>query len=272
MKTPTTTKTMFSRTRPALALTLTAFGISLHTAAANAQVQFTTPATSGYGTPGGITLLPGSNASTTGTLVDNIVTSNFRGDLVGSLVLPTVPGTYRATAGASSILPFSIGPLPVRIGEGSLHANFKVVASGGNGVPGGDDPIITVRLLTRLYQQIGDSPVLGFDPWLSSIEFTDTVVQDGSGFTIFDRSYGPGLANYVFTPGNFYIYQQIVVDASYTTTGRMQPPRGFAVEFGGALSNYSGLEYSFEWQTVPAPGALALAGIGGLTVARRKRR
>jgi hypothetical protein len=246
-----------------------ALGLAL---AAQGQVQLTAPPTSSLGWNPPLIVLPGSNVSTTGAVSGNTITSTFTGDAIASFGTDTAPGTYSGTFNANSILPFSVGALPVRIGQASLEANFKLVASGGNGVADGNDPVINLRMVSRLYQQVGETTSLFFDPWLSSIEYRETFTHNGNGLQVIDGTFGPKTADFILTPGNYFLYQELYVTAAYTSVGSKQPIRGFAIEFGGELSGYSGLKYSVEWETVPTPGSAVLAGLAGVVGARRRRR
>ncbi len=174
----------------------------------------------------GMTVLAGTNTSASGTLGAGTFSSKFTGDIITSLITPAGPGRYGGGMTQYSIVPFTVGALPVRFGAASVHANFKMVASGGNAIPGGNDPVVTVTLLTRLYQQLGAvaSPI--GDPWLSAIEFTQTWTQNGNGLQVIDTTLGPATSNYIVTPGNFYLYQALVITTSITSNGGIQPPRG----------------------------------------------
>lgn len=240
--------------------------------AAQGQVQLAAPPTTTFGWDAPLILLPGSNVSTAGAVIGNTITSTFTGDAIASFGTDTAPGTYGGAFNANSILPFSVGALPVRIGQASLESNFKLLASGGNGVANGNDPVINLRMTSRLYQQVGETTNFFFDPWLSSIEYRQTFIQNGNGLQVIDETFGPKTADYILTPGNYFLYQELYVTASYTSVGGKQPIRGFAVEFGGELSGYSGLRYSVEWETVPTPGSAVLAGLAGVVGARRRRR
>jgi hypothetical protein len=164
-------------------------------------------------------------------------------------------------------------PLPVRIGSASLRANFKLVASGGNGIVGGNDPVVSLNVLSRLYQQTGATPAPATDAWLSAIEFGKACSQNGNGLQVIDKTFGPEVSNYILTPGDYYIYQVLNVNSSFTSNGGVQPLRGATVEYGGDLtsSTYSGFTYSFDWQTVPTSGCTALLGVAGLVAIRRRR-
>ena len=239
---------------------------------ANAQAQLDGPVSS-YGGYGGMNLLPGSNYSARGLAGGNTISASYTGDVVASLFGANSPGTYVGSYVQGTLVPFTVGALPVRVGDASMHANFKMVASGGNGIDGGNDPIVTVSLIGRLCQQVGATPNIAGDPWLSAIEFSRTYTQNGNGLQIIDETYGPAHSGYILTPGNYYLLQQIVVNTSYTRTGVVQPTRGMALEFGGDLTGgtYSGLTYSFNWQTVPTPGALVPFALGGFAMLRRRR-
>lgn len=222
----------------------------------------------------GMSALAGSNSAASGTVGANSFSGRFTGDVVTSLLGGNSPGaTYNGATSQVAVVPFTVGALPVRIGEASVHANFKMVASGGNGIAGGNDPIVNVTLFTRLYQLTGASISPSTDPWLSAIEFSKTWTQNGNGLQIIDSTLGPATSNYILTPGTYYLYEVLNITTSYTSTGVVQPTRGMTVEFGGDLtsSTYSGINYTFDWQTVPAPGSVALLGFGVLAATRRKR-
>lgn len=252
------------------------FGVAIVALAgsnAAAQVQLSTsPYSVGLGT-GGLTILAGSNASVVGSAAGNSLTSIYVGDIVTSLNGNQAPGVYNGFTAQGSIVPFTVGALPVRIGDASLHANFKLVATGGNGIGGGNDPVVSISIISRLCQQIANSPTPVSDPFLSAIEFSATYTQNGNGLQIIDETFGPATSGYIFTPGNYYLYQQLVINTSYQSNGGIQPSRGMTLEFGGDLTagTYSGLSYTFNWQTVPTPGVLAPLAMGGLAMLRRRR-
>lgn len=242
-------------------------------ASASGQVHPTGTANAFAGIASGMTLLQGCNQAASGAMNGNTFTASFTGDVVASLYSGTGAGTYSGSTGVGSLVGFSVGNLPVRIGSGSMDANFKLVASGGNGVDGGNDPNVTVWVLGRLYQQMGNAPNPSADAWLSAIEFSRTYTRNGNGLQIVDDHFGPSTSGYILTPGNYYLYQQIYITTTVTNTGLIQPTRGMAVEFGGQLSagTYAGFSYSFDWQTVPTPGSMAVLALSGLLARRRGR-
>ncbi|MEK6702727.1 MAG: hypothetical protein AABZ53_10720 [Planctomycetota bacterium] len=239
---------------------------------ARAQAQLS-GAESSYGGYNGLNVLPGSNTWAQGYASGNTISASYTGDMVTSLIGGNSPGTYYGQFVQGTLVPFTVGALPVRVGDASMHANFKMVASGGDGVEGGDDPIVTVSVISRLCQQVGAAASVNSDPWLSAIEFTQSYTQNGNGLRIIDDTLGPAHSGYILTPGNYYLLQQIVVSTSFTRTGLVQPTRGMTLELGGDLTagTYSGFTYSFDWQTVPAPGAMAPLATGGLAMLRRRR-
>lgn len=267
----TTSHGMMLAGTQALALTLVGV-IALAGDRASAQAQLGGPASS-YGGYSGMNLLPGSNINVQGLTSGNTISATYTGDVVTSLIGGNAPGTYSGSFVEGTIVPFTVGALPVRVGDASMHANFKMVASGGNGIEGGNDPIVTVNLVARLYQQVAASANILSDPWLSAIEFRQSYTQNGNGLQIIDDTYGPAHSGYILTPGNYYLLQEIYITTSFTRTGLVQPTRGMTLEFGGGLTagTYSGFTYSFDWQTVPTPGAVALFGVGGLATLRRRR-
>ncbi|CAN5755130.1 hypothetical protein BH11PLA1_BH11PLA1_08260 [soil metagenome] len=242
-------------------------------AGAAAQVQMPQPGIAfGAGTSG-VTLNPGTNSSVSGTRTATTFTSHFVGDIVGTINGGQAAGTYSGFTNQGSIVQFNVGALPVQIGTATMNANFKLVASGGNGVAGGNDPLVTLAVHARFYQQLGASPNPNADPFLSAIEFNQNFAQNGNGLQVINATNGPLTSNYILTPGSYYLLQEFELVASYTSNGSVQPQRGFALEFGGGLTGgtYNGFDYSFTWATVPGPGAGALLAVGGMSAARRRR-
>jgi hypothetical protein len=249
-------------------------GAALAPSVARADLQLTAPPIVFGTNTFGLNFFPGTNSQVSAGTAVNYVSSTFTGDITTSLQGSSSSGTYLGATTQGAIVPFSVSTLPVRIGDAALSANFKVVASGGNGVTGGNDPVVTVTIHTRICQVTSNVYQPASDPFVPSSEFIQTYIQNGNGLQIVDSTSGPVNVNYVLTPGNYYMYQELTITTSYTSTGAPQLTPGMTVEFGGTLTHgtYSGLTYAFAWQTVPAPSAVAALSLGALTATRRRRR
>ncbi|MGH7243323.1 MAG: hypothetical protein ACREJD_07890 [Phycisphaerales bacterium] len=246
---------------------------SIFAAAANAQVTASpAPYTVNYGT-GDVQLLGDTNSTGTATNTLGKFTGHFGGDLITQIGGGNVNGQfYSGTAHAIAITPFTIGALPVRINSSSMKFNLKLVASGGTGFPGQQDPAVALTVATEFHQQLGSSPDIFTDADIGVLGFRYGTFQDGNGLRVIDTDLGTVASSVILTPGTYYLYQFITIDASYYGKGFALPTRGATVEFGGDLSSaYRGIDYSFEWETVPAPGAASLVSAGLLLVSRRRR-
>lgn len=248
--------------------------VALAAASAQGQVHMSGP-TLVYGTNNaGLNFFPGSGTSVGATLGTSAFTSAFRGDVLASMTGGNAAGVvYNASTTQGAYTPFTVSFLPVELGETYLNAHFKLVASGGDAVAGGNDPLVVAKVTGRVYQQMGAGFNPLTDPMIPGSTFTKTYTQNGNGYQIISEAVGAGSINYVLTPGIYYILQTIDVQASYTGTGTAEPTRGLSVEWGGPTTGdgFTGLQYAFDWQTVPAPGSLGLMGLGGLVAARRRR-
>jgi hypothetical protein len=266
---------MFHRTTASLATTalLTLAATATTPSAAHAQLQQNgSPIAYGNNTFG-LAFFPGTNSQVSASAVGNTLSSTFTGDMSAAIIGSFNPGTYSGGTNQGAIVPFSVTVLPVLIGHTSLNANFKIVASGGDGLAGGNDPVMTVTLRTRIYQVQNNTYQPTTDPFIPTSEIIQTYIQNGNGLQIINSNSGPINTNYILTPGNYYMSQEITIAASYTSTGVPELTRGMTMEFGGTLTHgtYSGITYTLDWQTVPTPGAAAALGLGGLMTFRRRR-
>ncbi|MBX3380678.1 MAG: hypothetical protein KF805_11345 [Phycisphaeraceae bacterium] len=253
----------------------TAFALSFFIAlAAHAQVA---PGSAPYNVSfatGDVSLLAGNNGAATGTNSGNKFSAHFGGDLITQVGPGDVNGKlYSGNATSIAIIPFTIGNLPVRINTSNMKVNFKLVASGGTGFPGDQDPVVTVSVGCQFRQRVGTEVDIFNDPDLGLLDFSLGTALLGNGLNIINQDLGTYPTSLVLTPGNYYLFAYVNLDASYYGKGYAVPTRGGTVEFGGDLSGaYKGLDYSFEWETVPAPGAASLLGAGLMLLARRRRR
>lgn len=252
-----------------------AFVLSSFAALATAHAQVapsSTPYNVTFAT-GDVSFLPGNNGAATGTNTGNKFSAHFGGDLITKVGGGDVNGAlYSGTATSIAIIPFTIGNLPVRINTSTMKLNLKLVASGGTGFQGQQDPAVSLSVGCQFRQRAGTDVDIFTDPDIGILDFAFGTFQDGNGLNIFDKDLGTYPTSIILTPGEYYIYAYVKLDASYYGKGFALPTRGATVEFGGDLSSaYKGLDYSFEWETVPAPGAASLLSAGLLLIARRRR-
>lgn len=253
------------------ALLLAAAGAALAAPAASAQIHLGAPPAV-FGTSNtGLNFFPGSSSSATSLLGPNTLSSLFVGDVVTTLQGANAAGvTYTGRTQQFAVIQFNVGPLPVRLDESAIHANFKLLASGGTGAV--DDPLVSASLVGRVHQQVSNAINFSADPLVASSEISRNYIQHGNGLQVLDEDIGPANVNYILSPGFYYMLQLVTIDTSYTGTGVTPPLRGMTMEFGGPLSSgYTGIQYDFNWQTVPTPGSAALLGLAGLAASRRRR-
>ena len=231
------------------------------------------PATFGGGTTG-LAFLAGTNEAASSTITPTSYTGSFVGDLPTIFTNTNFNGVaYSGYTIQQGVVTFNVGSLPVKISDASLSANFKLAATGGDGIAGGADPYTSVTITSRIYQLISTTLHFDTDPVVPGTDLAMSAVQNGNGLNIVDTVVGPISPNYILSPGNYYMLLQVKVEGSYPAFGPAFPNRGVTLEFGGNLTSsaYSGLNYTFNWQTVPTPGAIGLAGLCGFAALSRRR-
>ncbi len=192
---------------------------------------------------------------------------NWAGRAVGS-GLTAAGDTYAVTNATSRITPFGYGPSTAFggavIGNNVIDGNSVTAGSliqANRDVAGGASSVWAVGAP----QPTGPTPgALGNDSFVSVFRFRITVgaVAGDNIVTTFSGSAGPvlGWSPFNVTPPDEELGEPGAVTFLGLTRGTSD---------GGPLAAYSAS--SFTLPRVPAPGSVALLGLGGLLAARRRR-
>jgi hypothetical protein len=239
------------RSLGAVAVTLTLAGTS------SAQVVVN------YSTSGAITV--GGGLFTTGPLVSG--TSLGPGVAAAGATwdwnwqLPR--GNFTGYVLHNTYLNFTVGTLPVRIGNLFYTLNGKWVNGGGTTT----DPTTSVTPSLKLSEVI---PGLGLAPIVDSPG--PARVLNGNSLTIFSDSVATP-SGYILAAGRTYLLDfQLLTQVDVTAFASTNPSITITNELGGEWSpGYTGVRAGLEWEVVPAPSAAGLLALAGLSAARRRR-
>lgn len=217
----------------------------------------------GSSTPGGATSIHDNdlpiNASN-----GNTISLTDTGDL--SYQLSRTP--QKATFNFGGILPFSVGPIPVQMGNLTLAFDLKKVNGGGTGTT----PATTWNISSSVYEQLGQFPNPNTDPQILGIGQTGSLT--GNGFLILNENLSTMTNKYVLAAGtNYYLTITDATTIDNTMFQATNPTVSFTNEYGGDLTKgtFTGYAASFAWQAVPEPATAMIIADCALLLLRRQR-
>lgn len=159
---------------------------------------------------------------------------------------------------------FTVGPLPVQIGELRYRINGKWVNGGGNT----NNPLTTVNWNVAINEYIS-----GFgNVTVASLSPTGAFIQNGNGYMVLDESASKS-SGFVLAAGRQYTLAfEMLTTVQVDNWNNSTPNITVTNEFGGGWApGFNGAYAAFTWETVPTPGAGTLMALTGLAALRRKR-
>lgn len=190
-------------------------------------------------------------------------TLSFTGDIV---LEPFIGSTLPI---ASATQPVSIPVFPEEI-SASFRDHYKLVVGGG-------DPEITIQVdIGVVYTLSEQPPATG-----KALGQTSSAQLTGNGSVVVDESGDllPVLAglpipttggNPTLSPGNYFLTIDLFLNNMVATSGSANTfTPGVFIEFGG-ISTFDGFEFTVIGTPVPEPSSLAMLGLGGIVVLRRR--